>query len=165
MVQTQTTPRLEVVSLEAGRLRLSKAMGMQAGLTGEKPVSGWLMVVSPGRFRLLWDSHSVNDTDFLRVRASCEDAAARGHVLDLTSSNERAALSARLIESAASPHNSGWRITIPEEASYLIRDDDGRLLFALVVAGYVELWSPETLRRALSVPIDEILGGTPGASG
>jgi hypothetical protein len=154
---TEASARLAVVSLEAGRIRLPKAIGVQAGLTGEGPVPGWLMVVTPGRLRLLWRPSVGNSADFLRIMALWEGTAARGELLDLTASNERAALGARLIETSASPHNSGWRVAIPEEAIRLVRDGDERFLFALVVAGYAEIWSPDTLRRALSVPLDEVL--------
>jgi len=66
----------------------------------------------------------------------------------------------RLIETTASPDKKGnWRVTIPEDARMLVPEGKKeRFVFIKVCAGFVEIWFPDTLRQALSVPISEVLG-------
>ncbi len=138
------------------RIRLPPDLSELAQLKGTEPIACWLLVVTVGRYRLVpqpvaGDAGSESFTALLR---EWEEAASPGDILDGTEGNKRAAMRARLIATEALPTRSGWRIKVPKEVRKLLPpEEDDSFVFLLLVGGFIELWFPDTLRRALSAPI------------
>ena len=142
------------------RIRLPPDLSELAQLKGTDPIACWLLVVTVGRYRLvpqLIAGDGGNET-FTTLLREWEEAASPGDILEGTEDNKRAAVRARLIATEALPTRSGWRIKVPKEVRKLVppKEDDS-FVFLLLVGGFIELWFPDTLRRALSVPISELL--------
>src|SRR5258705_5224962 len=142
------------------RIRLPPDLSDLAQLKGADPISCWLLVVTVGRYRLVpqpmeGDAGIESFTILLR---EWEEAASLGDIIEGTEDNKRAAIRARLIATEALPMGSGWRIKVPKEVRKLVPpNEDDSFVFLLLVGGFIELWFPDTLRRAVSVPIAELL--------
>ncbi len=154
-------PDLAVAKFEGERVRLPVHVVERAKhprLTGRNPIKCWLLAVTPGRFRLIEQPPGAAPDDISRILRQIEEVQAPGDVLDRTDNNARDGIVARLIPCSVSPPEPGWRINFPRAAKELVPETEERsFVFVLIVAGFVELWFPDTLRRALSVPISEIL--------
>ena|ERR1700738_3005754 len=145
---------------DGDRIRLPSRFVELTQIRGTHRIDCWLLVITPGRYRLLPQlvAQSEEGDGLARLLREGEEAALPGDTLDGTSSNERAALPARLIPTVASPVRKNWRLTVPKEVRMLApHGDDQSFLFILFIAGFIELWFPDTLRRAVSVPISKIL--------
>jgi hypothetical protein len=149
---------LAVVKFEGERIYIPAHLMGAAGLNGSAEIERWLLVVTPGRYRLLPKSVAVGEGNFSRVLRQTQTVGALGDVLDWTENNEQAGIRARLIDCTISPPEPGWRINFPKAARQLVPEKEDRsFVFMFSVAGYIEIWFPETLRRAVSVPISEVL--------
>ncbi len=144
------------VKFEGVRIRLPSPFAERAGLAGSEKISCWLLVVTPGRYRLITKAFAETSRDFSRIVDQIDEIMAPGDVLDRTDNNEQDALPARLIPCAVSPRGPGWRINFPKEARELATGDRS-FVFLQIVAGFVEVWFPDMLRQAVSVPISEVL--------
>ena len=152
-----TISRFTLAKFERDRIRLPPLFVERVGLTGKDRIDCWLLVVTPGRYRLLRQSMS-GDGDLSRIISQIEEVEEQGDLIDLTENNSEAAIPARLIPCVASPRGPGWRIHIPKEAKKLAAEKaEPSAVFLLVVAGFVEIWFPDTLREAVSLPISELL--------
>lgn len=130
----------------------------QPRLAGEEPLECWLLVVTPGRYRLVARPPGAPAGDLSRILSQIEEVTAPGDVLDRTQNNARDGIPARLIPCRVTPPKPGWRINFPKEALALVpHTEDRSFVFVMIVAGFIEIWFPDTLRRALSGPIREIL--------
>jgi hypothetical protein len=109
--------------------------------------------LKPGRYRLV-----VVGTDAAsRILRQIEETQAAGDLLDSTDSDSDDSISARLISCSVS-RRPVWRLNFPKEALRLVPEGErGRYVAVMIVAGFIELWFPDTLRRAVSVPISDIL--------
>jgi hypothetical protein len=93
-----------------------------------------------------------------KIENEIERVGEPGDVLTYTEDSVKAAVRARWIECNASPHSGGWRISIPQELQDLVPENEKRnFLFVFTVAGFVEIWFPDTLARAVSIPIAQLL--------
>ena len=141
------------------RIRLPPDLSELAQLKGTDPIACWLLVVTVGRYRLVPQPIAGDGEieSFTKLLREWEEAASPGDILESTAGNKRAAMRARLIPTEALPTRSGWRIKVPKEVRKLVppKEDDS-FVFLLLVAGFIELWFPDTLRRALSVPIADL---------
>ena len=127
-------------------------------LAGEGSIDCWLIVLTPGRYRLLQQGAESSEGNLSRILRQIGEAAAPGDVLDRTNDNALDAVPARLIPCTVSPPQPGWRINFPKEAKELVPEKEDRsFVYVMIVAGFIEIWFPDTLRRALSGPIPEIL--------
>src|SRR5437879_3085714 len=92
-------PKKELLTakFEGDRIRLPPHFVEQAGLSGNGPIDCWLLVVTPGRYRLLMQPSAAGKGDLSRILRQIEDAGTPGDVLDGTESNPEAAIRARLI--------------------------------------------------------------------
>jgi len=117
-------------------------------------VDCFLLVLKAGWYRLVTEE----TTELSAIFGKIEEAVGPTDLLDGTDSPERSAIPARLIPCRASPHLSGWRIHVPKEAKGLAPDGaDAKFVFLVINGGYVDLWFPDALRGAVSVPIPELL--------
>jgi hypothetical protein len=141
-----------------GRLCLPAYFAERLGLQGSSENDCWLVVLGPGRYRLVTRAAAEQGHDLARLRDELEALAKAGDLFTNTDSNERAALLTRLVPCRASPPRPCWRITIPKELLDLApRTDRDPRVFLFTVSGHVEIWFRETLREASSVPIPKIL--------
>ena len=152
---------LSVVKFEGERLRLPALVARSVEhslLSGQAPVECWLLVVTPGRYRLVPQPTGTPAGDISRILRQIEEAVAPGEVLDRTGNNALDGIQARLIPCKVSPPEPGWRVNFPKEAKELVSEREERsFVYVMVVAGFVEIWFPDTLRRALSRPLPQIL--------
>jgi hypothetical protein len=147
-----------IAQFEGRRILLPLHFVKHAALSGSKPIDCWLLVVTPGRFRLVKQSTATPTGDLAKILSQSEEVGEPGDVLDYTESNPQAAIRARLIPCVATPRGPGWRLNFPKSAMELVPATEERSsVFLLTVAGYVELWFPETLRRAVSEPFSKVL--------
>lgn len=148
------------VRIQGDRVRLPAPVleAKQALLAGTEAIECWLLVVTPGRYRLLFGLGDGAAGPLVDILQQAEEAVAPGDILDNTENNELAAVQARLLPTTASPRGPGWRVHIPKEARDLVPEKEERsFVFVLVVAGFIELWFPDTLRRSLSTPVTDVL--------
>jgi len=149
---------LAIVEFQRGRIRLPVHFVKQAGLTGNTPVGCWLLVLTPGRFRLFVQAEKRATEGLSEIHDRIQEVTVPGDALDWTENNQQDAISARLISCVATPRGPGWRIQIPKALIRLASEkEDPSHVFIRTVAGYVEIWFPETLRAAASVPISKAL--------
>ncbi|MGB2675590.1 MAG: hypothetical protein WAN12_00725 [Candidatus Acidiferrum sp.] len=152
-------PTFATANFDGDRVSLPARFIESAQLAGSNPTDCWLLVVTAGRYRLLVKPSATPETagGFARVLREWEENTASGDVLDGAGTNERAGICARLIPTMASPMGTGWRVTIPKEARMLMpTTEDHSFVFVILVAGFIEFWFPDTLRRAMSVPIADL---------
>jgi hypothetical protein len=152
---------LWVARFEGDRIRLSTEIvenDQLPWLAGEEPVECGLLVVTPGRYRLVPHPTGTPSDDLVRILRQIEETAAQGEVLDRTQNNARDGIPGRLIPCNVSPRGPGWRINFPKEATELVPPEEQHsLVYLMIVAGFIEIWFLDTLRRALSRPISEVL--------
>jgi hypothetical protein len=121
-------------------------------LTGTETVKCWVLVVNPGRYRL------ATRDDVSAILRQIEAAESGGGVLDEVVSDQQVAIRARLMPCTISPPGPGWRVNLPKEILRLAPDGEAcHCIFVLIVAGFIELWFPDALRKALSAPLSEVL--------
>jgi hypothetical protein len=149
---------IATVKFERDRIRLPARFVELAGLVGKVPIDLWFLVISPGRYRLLKQQPSAGTGELSTLIRQVEQIQRPGDLLDLTDGNAEAALAGRLIPGVASPRGPGWRIDVPKVIKTLASERaEPQFAYLLVVAGFVEVWFPETLREAMSVPISDLL--------
>lgn len=157
---SQLKERAYVVQLDEERILLPKHIveGAQRSMVaGEQPVDCWLFVVTPGRFRLISQAAGGASADLARILRQIEENEVPGELRERTGNNALDGIQARLIPCKLTPPRPGWRLNFPREAKKLVSDKEDRsFVYVMVVAGYIEIWFPDALRRALSVPIAEI---------
>lgn len=128
-------------------------------ITGEDSISGWLVVGTPGRCRLLSSADVENDATARSLRARIEADMRTGGSSILEFQDETAlALGLRLIQVRLAPPEPGWRLTLPRAIAAIMQIQPGESEVALwLIHGRIELWTIQTLRSALTTPITEIL--------
>jgi hypothetical protein len=153
---------MNAVNFDGDRIPLPARVAELAQLTGDNAIDCWLLVVTAGRYRLILKlvEGATSATSFSRVLRHWQELGGSGDVLDSTSSNEQAGIRARLIPTVVAPMTNGWRITVPKEAKMLVpTGEDRSFVFIVMVAGFIEFWFPDTLRRAVWVPLAGLLQG------
>jgi hypothetical protein len=127
-------------------------------LNGSRPIRAWLVLLSPGRIRLLSEEQVRSDPQLEPIcelllegtpAAICEPSSEKPL--------QRAAVVARLVPvSIAPPATSGpgWRISFPKVFDEFIPPDCKPNAFSILLSieGYLEIWYTEVLRRAVLVP-------------
>jgi hypothetical protein len=148
----------KTVKFDGERICLPPRFAAQAHLDGNDQIECYLLVVTAGRYRLLKKERTVPKGTLSKILSQIEEIQEPGDLLRGTRNNAQAALPARLIPCMASPPGPGWRIVIPKEAKELAKEtEEPTSVSLLIVAGFVEIWFPETLRRAVSEPLSTVL--------
>ena len=144
----------------AGRLVIPRALCDLVGwISGSEQLGGWLLMSSPGRYRLLSAAETEGDPDLARMGARIAGKAAKteGTMLDFED-DASAVLGFRLMAIQLSPPPPGWRLTLPGAIAKLMHVRSAESEVALLVSdGHIEIWSLENLRSALSAPPSEIV--------
>lgn len=117
---------------------------------GGSTVSGWFLVLAPGRFRLLSDTDVERDEKLSNVRSQIIDGPTG---LDSASpvefeSSARAAVLGRLVPVSI---DSSFRIVVPKE---VLPAEQDRWAFVLLFSmGYLEIWLANIYNDALACPL------------
>jgi len=153
-------PDFVAATFDDDRIRVPPDLSDLAQLKGDDSIACWLLVVRVGRYRLVPQTiqGSAETEGLRRLLQEWEEAGNPGEMLDGMGNDEKAAMRARVISTEALPTRSGLRIKVPKEVRKLVplKEDDS-FVFLLLVKGFIELWFPDTLRRALSAPIVDLL--------
>lgn len=146
---------MERIDFEGNRLPIPTQLVRNAtnsGLIGSEKLDRWLLLISSGRFRLTTAEAISNIRHRIEAIESPEDA------LQHMESDVRNACPARLMPCTVSPPPPLWRLNFPHLAALAVSDSQRPpYVFAFVVAGCIELWFPDSLRRAVSTPLADIL--------
>lgn len=142
------------------RIFLPQAILRRVGwILGDAPLSGWLLMGGPGRCRLL--SSAEVDSD-----ASCRSLqVAIGEELELPADGvlefrdeASVVLGLRLQPVEITPRGPGWRLTLPRVLAAIMqlrpKESSVALLF---FQEHIEIWTLETLRASLTVPLSEFI--------
>src|ERR1039457_5834994 len=126
-----------------------------AWLEGEAPISAWLLLIQPGRFRLLSDSDIENYERLAAVRSLIIDGpnpvAVRASEFE---SNARAARIGRLIPITIEK-GATRRLVLPRE---VVQGDQDRWAFVLLFSlGFLEIWVLDAFTAASSCPLDSAI--------
>lgn len=145
---------MKVATFDGDRLPLPVGSAQDApnsGLSGKEKVKCWLVVLGPGRYRL------ASNEAISKILSRVEEIQSPGELLESTGNDREDAIPARLISCIASPHDATWRLIFPNAARKLSQEGDktNSFVFVLIVKGFVELWFPDTLRPAVSIPLSE----------
>jgi hypothetical protein len=154
--------KLAKVKFDRERIRLPLHIIEAANhprFAGVTEIECWLLVVTPGRYRLIMQPKDAPTGTLARILEAVEDAEEFGDLLDRTEDNGKDAIGVRLIPCTVSlTPRTGWRVNFPKAAKDLLSEKEERaFVFVRIVAGYVEIWFPETLRQALASPLAELL--------
>jgi hypothetical protein len=120
----------------------------------EKALTVWLLMLHPGRFRLLSDPEVQADVEIASIRSLIVDGPAKPEIPPTVfEPPERAARTGRLIQTNLSlTSSSGWRLSIPKLLA--LKEETFVLLFSL---GRLEIWLLEVYSAALVPPLSTIL--------
>lgn len=150
------------VDFDGQRIRIPAHFTEQMSLSGAIAIECWWLVVTVGHYRLLTQSAAMADDYFMMVYRRWDRSASPGGNSEGTGDDQRAAMRARLIRTTASRKDSAWRVAVPAVANLLVpKADDHSFVFLMLSDGFLDLWFPDTLRRALSIPIGELLRQLP----
>jgi hypothetical protein len=154
-------PEFQIAEFErkSDRIYIPKHLGELVGLDGLKQVDCWLLVVSPGHYRCAFQPQGEKPKgDLADILEALRVAKISGDLLKGTDSDPEAAIVARLIVVSVSPKKGAWRLTIPKVTRRIAPlGDAAKFVFLTVLGGHIEIWFPETLKQAMSVPISEVL--------
>jgi hypothetical protein len=145
---------------ESYRIRLPQPLLRHLGwVTGDKPVSGWLLLANPGRCRLLSASEVEEDPGLksLLARIAVESSVALTSALEFHD-EVSVALATRLMPVQITPPDPGWRLTLPRPIAAImrVRPKESELA-ARFIQSHIELWTIEMLRSAVAHPFLEVL--------
>jgi len=145
-----------IVNVDGQRVRLPPEFAKLAGVNDvspDSPIACWLLVLKPGRFKLQKQSPVVTEGPIADILRHWDNLAM--HDSD-NESDAEIAVRARLLSCVVTWHERGPRINLPKEVFQLTVGERSQI-YLLKVAACLELWFPDTLQRAVSVPISEIL--------
>lgn len=128
-----------------------------AQFSGGRQVDCWLLVVKPGRYRLVVRPEGPPKGELAKILRAVERVKTAGELLDHTDDDAEDGLPARLISCTVSPPPPGWRLNLPKELRRLAPGTDEGFVYLHPAAGFIEIWFPDTARRALSVPMSKLL--------
>lgn len=122
-------------------------------------IRAWLLLLSPGRYRLLSDEQIQNNPRLDCVRSLIlEGKPAIETELTYAEQTHDEAIVARLVPINLTHHkqSQSWRFLFPKEMIVLSSDCDVKNLSILLsLEGYWEIWYTDVLRKTLSIPLRE----------
>lgn len=142
------------------RFTLSQSMLQRVGwIAGKQPVDAWLLLGGPGRCRLLSAAELEDDPllQALRARITSELEDPSASAIEFRD-EVSVALALRLAPVRITPPPPVWRLTLPAPIAAIMQIRPGQSEIAsLFSQGHLELWTIETLRSAVTLPLTEIL--------
>ncbi len=117
----------------------------------------WLLLLAPGRYRLLSDEQVQSDPRLEPVRLLILEGktvavTAPMHTQELSS----AAIVARLVPIPVAYSKQCWRISLPQDLDAFAPPDCNPKAFSVLLSleGYWEIWCTNLLRRSALLPIE-----------
>jgi hypothetical protein len=146
------------VWFEGYRIHFPSHLTDIAGFTGKDQNKCLLWAFGPSRYRLFSKQPTDGQTDILKIAEAFRRAGEPADFLAY-SNDDQAAIRARLIECIVSRQgDGGWRVNFPEAVMLLASErEEPKFVFVVSVAGYIEFWFPDRLRKAMSAPPSNIL--------
>lgn len=142
------------------RIKLPQSLLQRLGwITGKQPVSGWLLVGSPGRCRLLSTAEVDDDPSLnsLKDRIVADLNAVTTDALEFQD-EVSVALALRLVPVRIAPPPPGWRLALPGLIAAIMQIRPGESeIAALFIHGHIELWTIEALRSSMTTPLTQII--------
>jgi hypothetical protein len=125
-------------------------------IRGTTAIQAWILLLVPGRYRLLSDEQVESDPILEPVRSLILDE-------NLISATEptraedlrRAAIVARLVQATLAPPGPGWRISFPKAFNVFVPPECDLKAFSILFSleGYLEIWYTDVLRKAVVLPL------------
>lgn len=142
------------LKIESGRIRLPHDLVQRLPwLIGSGNLEAWLLVLEPGRYRLLSPEQvqmSSQLRSLLELNTEIGSVDASVDPIDAETA-EAAAMRTRLWPTTLNPHSGGaWRLTLPTHLPPILKN--GVIVYVLSSDGYVEVWSAECWIRATAHP-------------
>jgi len=142
------------------RITLPKHFSDQIPWMTGTDVRAWLLLLAPGRYRLLSDEHAENDPQLEPVRLLFLERKP-AFVSEPTYSKglNDEAIVARLVPITPAQHkqSQSWRISLPRELlkAFAPSDCGDPKAFSILLSleGYWEIWYTDVLRRAAFSPL------------
>jgi hypothetical protein len=140
----------------ANRITLPRYFSDRQPFCGTEPFQAWLLLLMPGRYRLLTDDQVKNDPRLEPVRLLITEGKVPT-VAEATCAEEpeRAATVVRLLPTTISPPPPGWRISFPKAFDPFVPPGCDARAFSVLFSldGYWEIWYTDILRKSAIVPL------------
>jgi hypothetical protein len=130
-----------------------------AWIAGSESLNAWLLVGGPGRCRLLSPAEVDDDPrcQFIRTHVEAEAAQQTAAASDFRD-EASVAMELRLLPIEISPRGPGWRLTIPKVLAAIMQiQPRASSVAVLLPQTHIEIWTMDTLRQAVSVPLSELI--------
>jgi DNA-binding transcriptional regulator/RsmH inhibitor MraZ len=141
------------------RILLPQSLLKRAGWTvGEEPLKGWLLVGGLGKFRLLSSAAFERDPGCRSLLATiAEIGQPTGSLIEFRD-EASVVLGLRLEPVEITPRGPGWRLTLPRALAAImqIRSKESSVAL-LLLQEQIEIWTLETLRASMTVPLSEFI--------
>ena len=124
------------------------------GVDRDAPSLLWLLLLRPGRFRILANADVEKDPRLSNIRSELINGP--GEIESSCTEfeeNDRAALVGRLTPTQLAGPKPAWRLVVPKA----LMPDDVKTIVLLYSSGYLELWFHAVYLEALSRPLDAVL--------
>jgi hypothetical protein len=155
MVETPFAP--ETVNSADGRITIpQRYCEKMPWVSGKDPLLVWLLMLVPGRFRMLSDLEVQQDVHLRGIRSVIVDGPTElGSPATAFEPSERAAIIGRLTPTTLFPPRPSWRLMMPKHI--LLGYSENRTFVLLFSSGYVEIWLPDVYSAALAPPLDSVI--------
>lgn len=140
------------------RITLPKHFSNRIAWLRGSEVTAWLLLLAPGRHRLLSDEDVQSDSKLEAIRTLILEAkpAILAKPTDAQDPKE-AAIVARLVPVDLTLHSHGqsWRLTFPKELTAYAKQTWDVTQFSILLSpeGYWEVWYKDALGESLTTPL------------
>jgi hypothetical protein len=142
------------------RIFLPQSLLRRAGwISGSKALEAWLLVGGSGKSRLMSAAEFEKDPACLSLKAAIEMEAGKpaGSGIEFRD-DALVALGMRLFQIEITPPGPGWRLALPRTLAAIMQIHPGETSVALLLLPHnIEIWTLETLRASVNVPLAEII--------
>jgi hypothetical protein len=114
----------------------------------------WLLMIVPGRFRILSDPAVEQDPKLGQVRSLLLDGPSEAVEATTHEASERAAVVGRLVPIILTGPNPSWRFVVPR---HLLSGPQRQSFVFMFSLGHLELWLREVYVAAQKPPLDSVL--------
>lgn len=126
-------------------------------IQGSLTLNAWILLVAPGRYRLLSDDEVQRSPMLEPVRTLLTEGTVQTEgEPTFAQDSTRAAIVARLLPAIVAPHKPGWRISFPRSFNVFAPPgcDTNKYSILMSLEGYLEIWYTDVLTKAASGDID-----------